>query len=91
VGPHLRIGLSLALSLGWAVLILVLVPKQLGLPLLVVAQGLPDLAYLLGLSGAVALFWGIVRSVWAYAILRRAGRGHEAARADATRVAASQS
>ncbi len=93
VGPRMRIGLSLALSLGWAFLVLVLVPKQLlGLPLLVVAQGLPDLAYLLLLSGAVALSWGIVRTIWAYATLRRAGRrGHVAYRADATNVAASRS
>ena len=74
IGPRVRIALALALSLGWAVLVLVLVPKQLGLPLLVVAQGLPDLAYLLLLSGVVALCWGIVRSIWAYATLRRAGR-----------------
>jgi hypothetical protein len=92
IGPRVRIALALALSLGWAVLVLVLVPKQLGLPLLVVAQGLPDLAYLLGLSGAVALCWGIVRSICAYATLRRARRrSHVAARPDATRVAASQS
>jgi EmrB/QacA subfamily drug resistance transporter len=92
IGPRVRIALALALSLAWAVLILVLVPKQLGLPLLVVAQGLPDLAYLLLLSGAVALCWGIVRSIWAYATLRRAGRRSQvAARTDATRVAASQS
>ena len=87
----MRIALSLALSLGWALLTLVLVPKQLGLPLRVVAQGLPDLAYLLLLSGAVALCWGIVRTIWAYATLRRSGRrSHTAAGPDA-RVAASQS
>jgi EmrB/QacA subfamily drug resistance transporter len=92
IGPRVRIALALALSLGWAVLVLVLVPKQLGLPLLVVAQGLPDLAYLLLLSGVVALCWGIVRSIWAYATLRRARhRTHVAARAGTTRVAASQS
>ena len=66
------------LSLGWAVLVLVLVPKQLGLPLLTLAQGLPDLAYLLLASGAVALVWGIVRTVWAYAVL------HEALRSEGT-------
>ena len=92
VGPRMRIGLSLAFSLGWAALILILVPKQLGLPLRVVAQGLPDLAYLLLLSGAVALCWGIVRSIWAYATLRRAvRRSRVAVRPDASRVAASQS
>ena len=74
IGPRVRIALALALSLGWAVLVLVLVPRQLGLPLLVVAQGLPDLAYFFLLSGAVALCWGTVRSIWAYATLRRASR-----------------
>jgi hypothetical protein len=92
IGPRVRIALALALSLAWAVLILVLVPKQLGLPLLVVAQGMPDLAYLLLLSGALALSWGIVRSIWAYATLRQAGRrSHLAVRTEATRVVASQS
>ena len=92
IGPRIRIALALAMSVVWAVLVLVLVPNQLGLPLLVAAQGLPDLAYILLLSGAVALVWGIVRSIWAYATLRRAGRRTPvAARADATRVAASQS
>jgi hypothetical protein len=94
IGPRVRVALALALalSLAWAVLILVLVPKQLGLPLLVVAQGMPDLAYFLLLSGALALSWGIVRSIWAYATLRQAGRRrHVAARTEATRVVASQS
>ena len=76
IGPRVRIGLWLALSLGWAALVLVLVPKQLGLPLLVVAQGLPDLAYLLLLSGVVALCWGIVRTIWAYATLHRRAPQH---------------
>jgi CubicO group peptidase (beta-lactamase class C family) len=70
VGPRLRIGLSLGLNLGWAVLVLVLLPKQLGLPLLVAAEGFPDLAYILVASAVVALGWGIVRAVWAYATLR---------------------
>ena len=67
------------LSLGWAVLVLVLVPKQLGLPLLTLAQGLPDLAYLLLVSGAVALVWGIARTAWAYAVLHGARRGEATA------------
>ena len=58
IGPRVRIALALALSLGWAVLVLVLVPKQLGLPLLVVAQGLPDLAYILLMSGVRSLCAG---------------------------------
>ena len=74
--PRLRIGLALAMSLGWAALVLALVPKQLGLSLFVAAQGLPDLAYVLLLSGLVALCWGIVRTIWAYATLREQPRSH---------------
>ncbi len=89
LGSRVRVALLLALSLGWAVLTLVLVPKQLlGLPLLVIAQGMPDLAYLLLLSGAIALCWGIARTIWAYTTLRRS---RVAARANMTKIAASQS
>ncbi len=91
VGPRLHVGLLLALSLGWAALVLVLVPKQLGLSLLVAAQGLPDLAYVLLLSGTVALCWGIVRTIWAYATLRVAARSHGHAQTATTGAVASQS
>jgi hypothetical protein len=74
VGPRLRIGLALALNLIWALLVLVLVPKQLGLSLPLIAQGLPDLAYLLLASGVAAFGWGIVRTAWAYSVLRRLQR-----------------
>jgi hypothetical protein len=76
IGPRLRIGVSLALNLGWALLVLVVVPKQLGLTLPVLAQGLPDLAYVLLVSAVVALGWGIVRTAWAYAVLRKVDRGN---------------
>jgi hypothetical protein len=71
IGPWWRIGLSLVLSLVWALFILVLVPKQLGLPLSVLATGFPDLVYLLVISALVALAWAVVKAVWTYAILRR--------------------
>jgi CubicO group peptidase (beta-lactamase class C family) len=74
LGSRLRIGLLLALSLGWGVLVLVLLPKQLGLPLLRVAQGLPDIAYILLVSGVAAVCWGIVRTAWAYIVLRNLRR-----------------
>jgi CubicO group peptidase (beta-lactamase class C family) len=74
LGSRLRIGLLLALSLGWGVLVLVLLPKQLGLPLLRVAQGLPDIAYILLVSGVAAVCWGIVRTAWAYIVLRKLRR-----------------
>jgi CubicO group peptidase (beta-lactamase class C family) len=74
VGPRWRIGVALALNLGWAALVLVLVPKQLGLPLLIAAQGFPDLAYILLVSAVVAFGWGIVRTMWAHAVLRKVRR-----------------
>jgi hypothetical protein len=77
---HWRIGLALALNLCWAAVVLVLVPKQLGLPLLTVAQGLPDFAYLLFASGVVALGWAIARTAWAYAVLHGARRSEATAR-----------
>jgi CubicO group peptidase (beta-lactamase class C family) len=79
VGPRGRIALSLVLSLAWALLVLWLVPRQLGLSLLVAAQGLPDIAYTLLASGLVAIGWGIVKAIWAYSLLRRAPYTKEAA------------
>jgi CubicO group peptidase (beta-lactamase class C family) len=70
IGPWWRIGLSLVLSLVWALFVLVLVPKQLGLPLSVLATGFPDLVYLLLASALVALGWVVVKAVWTYAALR---------------------
>jgi len=86
--PRLRVGLWLAFSLGWAVLVLALVPKQLGLSLFVAAQGLPDLVYILLLSGLVALCWGIVRTIWACWILRAAAHSHGDSRIATDAVAA---
>jgi CubicO group peptidase (beta-lactamase class C family) len=74
-GPGWHIGLALALNLGWALLVLVLLPKQFGLPLLILGQGLPDLAYPLLVSGVVAVGWAILRTVWAYLVLRKSGFG----------------
>jgi hypothetical protein len=70
IGPRWRLGLSLVLSLVWALFVLVLVPKQLGLPRSIVATGFPDLVYLLLASALVALGWAIVKAVWIYAALR---------------------
>jgi CubicO group peptidase (beta-lactamase class C family) len=80
VGPWWRIGFSLVLSLVWALFVFVLVPEQLGLPLLVVATGFPDLVYLLLVSALVALVWAVVKAVWTYAVLR----GERAAQVPAT-------
>jgi hypothetical protein len=74
IGPRWRIGLTLLLSLVWAFFVLVLVPKQLGLPLSVVATGFPDLVYLLVGSALVALVWSVTKGIWTYAALRRERR-----------------
>jgi CubicO group peptidase (beta-lactamase class C family) len=70
VGPWWRIGFSLVLSLVWALFVFVLVPKQLGLSLSIVASGFPDLVYLLIVSAVVALVWAVIKAVWTYAVLR---------------------
>ena len=91
VGPRLRIGLSLAFSVAWGVLVLVLLPKKLGLPLVVAAQGLPDLAYILLGSAVVALGWGVVRATWAYTALWKASRSNVAEQAGTTGAVTSRS
>jgi CubicO group peptidase (beta-lactamase class C family) len=68
-----RAALGLVLNLLWAAFVLVLLPKQLGVSLLILAQGMPDIAYLLLASGVVALGWGVARTVWAY-VAFHAGR-----------------
>ena len=70
---RVRIALSLVMSLGWGLLILILVPRQFGLSLLVAAQGFPDFAYILLGSAVVALGWGIFKAIWAISMLRRPG------------------
>lgn len=69
-GRRSRTGLALATNLGWALLVLVLLPKQFGVPLLTLAQGLPDLAYLLLVSGVVALGWAVIRTAWTQVAFR---------------------
>ncbi len=91
VRPRPRIAIWLAFSLGWAALVLALVPRQLGLSLFVAAQGLPDLMYVLLLSGLVAFCWGIVRTIWAYATLRAAAHSHGDYRTATTDNVATQS
>jgi CubicO group peptidase (beta-lactamase class C family) len=69
IGPWWRIGLTLVLSLLWALFVLVLVPKQLGLSLSVIADGFPDLVYLLLASALIAVVWAVVKAVWTYTVL----------------------
>jgi Beta-lactamase len=79
IGPMWRIGFSLVLSLVWASFVFVLVPKQLGLPLSIMASGFPDLVYLLIASALVGLIWAVIKAVWTYAILRPERREERAA------------
>ena len=66
-----RIGMALLLNLAWAAIVLVVLPQRvLGLPLQVIATGIPDVGYTLLASGLVALVWGITRTTWAYFALR---------------------
>lgn len=79
-GPGWRIGLPLALNLAWALFVLVVLPQIfLGLPLLIIATGIPDVGYTLLLSGLIALGWGILRTVWGYFALRKTDVAHPAA------------
>jgi CubicO group peptidase (beta-lactamase class C family) len=73
LGWKSRAALALVLNLLWAGFVLVLLPKQLGVSLLTLAQGMPDIAYLLLASGVVALGWGVVRTVWAFVAFREGG------------------
>ena len=83
IGPWWRIGFSLVLSLVWALFVFVLVPKQLGLPLSIMANGFPDVVYLLIASASVALVWAVVKAVWTYAVLRGEHRDELAGQAAA--------
>jgi CubicO group peptidase (beta-lactamase class C family) len=65
LGPRMRTAAALACNVAWALLVLLLLPRQLGAPLATLALGLPDLAYALLASGVVALVWSVVRTVWA--------------------------
>jgi hypothetical protein len=59
--------LPLILNLLWALITLLLLPQMIfGLPLTILATGLPDLGYILLVSGVLALGWGILRTVLLY-------------------------
>ncbi len=70
IAPKSRTVAALVVNLAWGLCVLVLLPKQLGAPLLTLAQGIPDLAYALLVSGVIALAWGVARTVWTYFVLR---------------------
>jgi CubicO group peptidase (beta-lactamase class C family) len=70
IGPWWRVGLTLFVSLFWAAFVLVLLPKQLGLPLSVLSTGFPDLVLLLIGSALAGLAWAVVKAVWTFTVLR---------------------
>ena len=68
----LRIGVPLVLNVGWGLLMLLGYPNLL-YPLSATLLLVPDLGYLVVVSGVVALSWGILRTVLAYFTLRQRG------------------
>jgi hypothetical protein len=68
----LRVGLPLVLNVGWGLFMLIGFPNLL-YPLSLTLLLMPDLGYLVVVSGVVALSWGIVRTVLAYIALRQRG------------------
>ncbi len=68
MGRHLV--LSAVLNIGWGLAVLVALPPVLSTPLQGAVLVFPDLGYLLLASGAVALGWGVIRTVLALLALR---------------------
>jgi CubicO group peptidase (beta-lactamase class C family)/membrane protease YdiL (CAAX protease family) len=68
----LSLAFTLALSLLWALVVLVLLPSKVQAPVSALLMGLPDLGYLLVGSVALGLAWSVSRIVWAGVNLRPA-------------------
>lgn len=85
----LRVGLPLVSNVGWGLFMLIGFP-QLLYPLSPTLLIVPDLGYLVVVSGVVALSWSILRTVLAYLALRKGGtpRATEASVPKTTRVPA---
>jgi hypothetical protein len=66
----LRVGVPLVLNVGWGLFMLIGYPQIL-YPLTPTLLLVPDLGYLVVVSGVVALSWGILRTVLAYIALRQ--------------------
>jgi hypothetical protein len=69
----LRVGVPLVSNVGWGLFMLIGFPKLL-YPLSPTLLIVPDLGYLVVVSGVVALSWGILRTVLAYSALRQSGK-----------------
>jgi hypothetical protein len=65
----LSLSFTLALSLLWALVVLVVLPSKVQAPLPALLMGLPDLGYLLVGSVALGLAWSVARVVWSSFIL----------------------
>jgi hypothetical protein len=77
IGVGRQVVLPLVLNLAWALIILVVLPKMIfGLPLMILATGLPDLGYTLLISGLIALGWGILRTTLAFFVLSAANKSN---------------
>jgi CubicO group peptidase (beta-lactamase class C family) len=85
----LRVGLPLVSNVGWGLFMLIGFP-QLLYPLSPILLIVPDLGYLVVVSGVVALSWGFVRTVLAYFALRQSStpKATEASAPKATKVTA---
>ena len=68
----LRVGVPLVLNVGWGLFMLIGFPKLL-YPLSLTLLLVPDLGYLVVVSGGVALSWGILRTVLANIAMRKRG------------------
>jgi CubicO group peptidase (beta-lactamase class C family) len=68
----LRVGVPLVLNVGWGLFMLIGYPSLL-YPLSATLLLVPDLGYLVVVSGVVALSWGILRTVLTYLALRQRG------------------
>src|SRR5215210_343527 len=68
----LRVGVPLVSNVGLGLFMLIGYP-QLLYPLSATLLLVPDLGYLVVVSGGVALTWGILRTVLAYLVLRKTG------------------
>jgi hypothetical protein len=78
-GVGRNIIMPLTLNLVWALITLLILPKIVfGLPLMILATGLPDLGYTLLLSGLIALGWSILRTVLVYSASRARRKANSA-------------
>jgi hypothetical protein len=68
----LRVGVPLVSNVGWGLFMLIGFP-QLLYPLSPILLIVPDLGYLVVMSGVVAMSWGIGRAVLAYLVLHKSG------------------